>query len=110
MRVRAKVGDGAFADLGTLSTASKLMTPMTTDGVCELASAGEVTLEFTPTRAQSVLQLDHVVLVREAAAMRPGTALDVDGAPAASSRWATEACADEGGTYSAVNKWRYGNQ
>lgn len=110
VRVRAKVGDGAFADLGTLSTASKLMTPMTTDGVCELASAGEVTLEFTPTRAQSVLQLDHVVLVREAAAMRPGTVLDVDGAPAASSRWATEACADEGGPYSAVQKWWHGNQ
>ena len=30
--------------------------------------------------------------------------------PASSSRWATEACADEGGTYSAVNKWQYGNQ
>ena len=106
--VRVKVGSGEFVSLGALPAESKLFTPMTTEKEFTLTDESDVTLEFTPTRKSSVMQLDNVVLVgASAGAAVPGTAVAVPECPAYN--WTKVDNKDEGGSSSGSQIWKYDN-
>lgn len=105
--VRVKVGDGAFVSLGSLSAESKLFVSKTTELEFALATESDVTLEFTPTRKSSVMQLDNVVLVETSAgAVAPGTTVAVPECPV---NWTRADNKDEGGASSGSQSWSYSN-